>query len=82
MNGQGPPGGAPMSGGQQGMRQQQAGNQEQQLIQRLRQMDNEQLVKLVLQLRNRLNQVSKMQQQSQQPRQPNQRPPQGGQQRR
>ena len=60
MNGAGPPQGTgPMTGRQQGM--QQAGGQQQELIAQLRQMDNEQLVQLVLQLRNALMEVQQRQ---------------------
>jgi len=60
MNGAGPPGGqGSMTGRQQGM--QQAGGQQQELIAQLRQMDNEQLVQLVLQLRNALMEVQQRQ---------------------
>lgn len=65
MNGAGPPQGTgPMTGRQQGMQQQQAGMQQQQLVQQLRQMDQEQLVKLALDLITRLKQIEGQQPQA------------------
>lgn len=70
----GPAGGAPPPQQQAGG-QQQAGTQEEQMIQQLRQMDREELIRIVLQMRNALMEMQQRQQGA-----PQQRPQTGGQQ--